>query len=39
MDPELKALSKNITLILNSITQDYDKRVRPNYGKGTQVMT
>jgi len=36
MDAELKALSKNITLILDSITKDYDKRVRPNYGKVDQ---
>lgn len=33
MDAELKALSKNITLILDSFSQNYDKRVRPSYGK------
>jgi hypothetical protein len=25
-------LSKNISTILNSLSRNYDKRVRPNYG-------
>ncbi|OXA60668.1 Gamma-aminobutyric acid receptor subunit beta, partial [Folsomia candida] len=29
---QLQTLSKNISTILNSLSQNYDKRVRPNYG-------
>jgi glycine receptor alpha-3 len=31
-DRELKALSRNISSILDSFGENYDKRVRPNYG-------
>jgi len=29
---ELRRLSKNITSILDAFSNNYDKRVRPNYG-------